>query len=100
MNSVKKQCHLKAISENFELALLGGVLASGFDTVWVICDIAANGLSTHYVFILVALLLSTALISVALVRHHMINVHNSIGTIYELKKQLIKHRIKHERKLK
>ncbi len=96
MNSIKKQCHLKAMAETLEISLMGGLLASSFDTLWILMDMKSNGIQVHYVVILVALILSTILMSVALIRHHRINVRNQLGAVYALKKQVI--RCKNRRK--
>jgi len=53
MSSVTRKCHMKALSENLELGLIGGLLASSVDTLWVIMDMIHNGLQWHYPIILI-----------------------------------------------
>ena len=98
MNRVFKQCHLKAIAENLELGLIGGVLASGIDGFWVATDMISNGVSAHYIFILIILVISTIVMSIALVRHHRSNVKHQVGLIYASKKAIIKAKNRHLRK--
>jgi len=98
MNRVYKQCHLKAMAENLELGLIGGVLASGIDSFWVVTDMISNGVSAHYIFILIILVMSTIVLSIALVRHHRSNVKHQVGLIYDSKKALVKAKNRHFRK--
>lgn len=100
MNTIKKQCHLKAISENLELGLIGGLLASAFDSLWVVMDMIHNGIHLHYVLILSALVVSTIMLTVALIRHHNSNVKNHMGMLYNTKKQLNKYKMRHRREHK
>jgi hypothetical protein len=85
---VTSRCHIKALSENLELGLIGGVLASAVDSFWVVCDIYHNGMSTHYMIILTTLLLSTLILTIATVRHHRSNVKQQLGLLYVFKKNV------------
>lgn len=100
MNRIHKQCHLKACAENLELGLIGGVLASGVDSFWVITDMMHNGVSGHYIFILAVLLVSTGVLCAALIRHHMSNFKQQMGLIYNSKKAMVKAKNKHIRRAK
>ena len=100
MNKTYKQCHLKAIAENLELGLIGGVLASGIDSFWVVTDILNNGVNIRYIFILSTLLLSTFILSVSLIRHHKCNFKYQVGMVYASKKAVIKAKNKHFKKRK
>jgi predicted membrane protein len=90
MSSVTRKCHMKALSENLELGLIGGLLASSVDTLWVIMDMIHNGLQWHYPIILIGLLLSTIILVVALVRHHRNNVKQQLGSLYAFKKSVVR----------
>lgn len=97
--NVRRRCHLKAISENLELGLIGGVLASGIDSFWVVMDMIHNGVHTHYIVILTTLVISTYILSVALIRHHKNNVRQQIGIVYISKKEIVKAKNRHLRRV-
>lgn len=90
MTTLRTKCHVKAMSENLELGLIGGVLASGIDSFWVVMDMIANGGHTHYYIILTTLLISTVVLITALVRHHRSNVKEQLGLLYAFKKDICK----------
>ena len=98
MASVKSKCHLNAISENLELGLIAGVLSCGIDTLWCVMDTIHNGIHWHYILITTVLLLATAILSVALVRHHKNNVKQEVGALLAFKKHLNKCKNRHHRK--
>lgn len=98
MTTLKRKCHLQALSENLELGLIGGLLASSVDSLWVIMDMIHNGVHWYYIIILLGLLTSTLAIAIALQRHHVNNVKQQIGIIYRAKKELLHRKLKHGRK--
>jgi hypothetical protein len=100
MTTIITKCHLKALSENIELGLIGGVLASGVDTLWVVMDMCANGLHWHYPVILIGLVLSTLVLSFALVRHHRASFKQQLGLVYMFKKDVCKAKNRKARHLK
>lgn len=102
MTNLKRKCHAKALSENLELGLIGGLMASVIDTFWCITDMMHNGIQAHYLIITAVLIISSIILSVALIRHHKNNVKQEIGAIYVLKKDILKikqRRSRRERKI-
>lgn len=94
MTSVKRKCHMKALAENLELGLIGGLLASGVDSLWVVMDMLHNGVHWHYIIILIGLTLSTIVLTIALIRHHKSNVKNQLGVMYTSKLAVVKRKMK------
>jgi len=90
MNAVQRKCHTKALTENLELGLIGGVLASAVDSFWVVTDMMHNGIHLHYTLILTILIISTIILTVALVRHHRSSFKNELGLMYAFKKDVCK----------
>lgn len=97
-SSVKRKCHVKALSENLELSLIGGVSASGIDSYWVIMDTIHNGIQWHYIIIFIGLMLSTGLLSVALRRQHVCNVRQALSELSKCKKDRLKLKTKRNSK--
>lgn len=98
MSTVKRKCHLKALSENLELGLIAGVLSCGVDTFWCVMEALHDGLTIHRSIIITVLLFSTLILTVALVRHHRNNVKQEIGALIMLKKNVLKCKNRHHRK--
>lgn len=92
--SVKRKCHMKALAETLELSLIGGLLASSVDLLWIVSDILHNGLKAHYFIIFIGLFLSTIILTISLVRHHRDNYKKEIGMLYKTKLNIAKHRKK------
>lgn len=90
MSILKTRCHIRALSENLELGLIGGVLASGVDTLWVVMDSYHNGISWYYATIFVGLLISTVALAMALARHHRNNFKEQLGLLFMFKKNVCK----------
>jgi hypothetical protein len=85
---------MKALAETLELSLIGGLLASSVDLLWVCMDILHNGVSAHYVIIFIGLFLATGVLSVSLKRHHQDNYKKEIGMLYKTKLNIAKHKLK------
>lgn len=88
--NVKHRCHVKALSENLELGLIGGLLASGVDALWVVMDSYHNGITWYYVVIFSGLFLSSVGLTVALVRHHKANFKHQLGLMFIFKRNVCK----------
>lgn len=100
MTNLKRKCHVKALSENLELGLIGGLMASVIDTFWCLTDMLHNGVQVHYLLIITVLIISSIVLSVALIRHHRNNVRQEIGALYSLKKEILRSKQKRNRRVK
>lgn len=85
MRKVERRCHHRALSENVELGLIGGALASGVDCFWVIMDMHTNGIHGHYIIILTGLFFSFILLTITAVRQHRVNVKDNFKAMYNRK---------------
>jgi hypothetical protein len=95
---VATRCHLRALTEVFELVLVGSVVALMADTAWVFHDIQVNGISTQYIGIASGLTFANLLTLWAFKKHHAGNFKKIAHEIFLEKIELQRRRDKRGRR--
>ncbi len=81
MTTVHRKCHIQTLSDAIELSLIASLCALVADIVWLLHDVASNGISVVYCIVFVGLLLGNVITSIALYRHHTGRVRTTLATM-------------------
>lgn len=93
-----QKCHVSAMMDVIEIALIASIVALVADLTWVLHDIVANGMSVVYAFIGGGLFIGLVLTGVSLYKHHVILVKQSRQSLLLMKLKIQKDKMRHLRR--
>lgn len=98
MKTINK-CHLGAVMDVIELALIASLIALIADLGWVIHDVSSNHMSIAYGFIGGGLLIGIILTSLSLYKHHKVIVDEKRKHLLITKLKIQKDKLRYLRRM-